>query len=516
MVTTLYPEHASTAVFAVGENSERKRRRDGVRPGRVKEEDVAAVWMEQPWSPRSVRDSNGRLIEIISPGWLNGGPGPDFKNAIFRRDGGEAEKGDVELHVRSSDWKRHRHDRDPAYNNVKLHVVVFSDSAIPAILENGASLIEIELGPESPLAFEFSRSGHGGARVGYRAEVPGRCGAALSALGAEKACDLLEGAGMKRIYRKSDRYLMAINKGEGEKELYIGIAEALGYGPARRQFQKLASAAPLGVMREVMSEINHRKRSEAMEALLLGMGGLLPRPEPGAMEWDDETKNYVSARRGAWDEFSAKYNLSSVFSLDEWRLRGVRPSNYPHGRVAALAVFLAAYLESGIEAIMVRLMEEFPTEGRRAESAAWLEKLSLMFSVPEGAYWARRYTLGGGRAASPRRLVGAERAEVMVVNVLVPYLLGRARAFGESGHEEKASLIYRALPGKEGNAVIKLMKERALSRLTSKGVLRGAVRKQGIMEIHADFCLPCGEGCSACSFASYLETMIPFSKPDAR
>jgi len=102
---------------------EGKAKPDDTAPRRVREEAVVSIWMEQPWGAYPVRDVRGKMVEIISPGWIKGGAGPDFRDALFRYDNGDVEKGDVEIHVRSSDWLRHKHFRDPAYNDTRLHVV---------------------------------------------------------------------------------------------------------------------------------------------------------------------------------------------------------------------------------------------------------------------------------------------------------------------------------------------------------------------------------------------------------
>ena len=60
---------------------------------------------------------DGRRVSVIDPGQPNSGSGPDFFNAKVRIDG-ELWAGNVEIHVRASDWYRHGHHTDPAYNSV--------------------------------------------------------------------------------------------------------------------------------------------------------------------------------------------------------------------------------------------------------------------------------------------------------------------------------------------------------------------------------------------------------------
>ena len=77
---------------------------------------------------------DGRRVHVIDPGRLNTDAGPDFFNAKIRI-GSDMWAGDVEIHVNASDWHRHRHDGDPAYNSVILHVVGRDDTQIQQQLQ---------------------------------------------------------------------------------------------------------------------------------------------------------------------------------------------------------------------------------------------------------------------------------------------------------------------------------------------------------------------------------------------
>ena len=75
---------------------------------------------------KSFRLVDGRSLEVIDPGRLNSNSGPDFFNSKVRIDGTEW-VGNVEIHVKASDWKRHGHDSDSVYDSVLLHVASVRD-----------------------------------------------------------------------------------------------------------------------------------------------------------------------------------------------------------------------------------------------------------------------------------------------------------------------------------------------------------------------------------------------------
>ena len=83
--------------------------------------------------------ANSELVRVVYCGRESDDCGPDFRDAVVVIGENEPIKGDVEIHVKSSDWRSHSHHRDPAYNKVTLHVVMWHDSRMTTLLENGGS-----------------------------------------------------------------------------------------------------------------------------------------------------------------------------------------------------------------------------------------------------------------------------------------------------------------------------------------------------------------------------------------
>lgn len=86
------------------------------------------IWLLGRFETRTARLADGRLLEVLAPGRWNLLGGPDFRGARLRIEGREL-TGDVEVHFHAADWERHGHDRDPAYGEVVLHVVLFEPRA---------------------------------------------------------------------------------------------------------------------------------------------------------------------------------------------------------------------------------------------------------------------------------------------------------------------------------------------------------------------------------------------------
>lgn len=91
---------------------------------RVGESQVVKLWQHQLLGGVSMVTEEGEPIRIVYPGRLNDGRGADFRDVVIATDRGLM-KGEVEVHVKSSSWRAHRHHQDPAYNQVILHVVMW-------------------------------------------------------------------------------------------------------------------------------------------------------------------------------------------------------------------------------------------------------------------------------------------------------------------------------------------------------------------------------------------------------
>ena len=84
------------------------------------------VWQHRQFSPKPLTTTQGEAVEVIDVGLHNTDAGPDFFNAKLRI-GTQLWVGNVEIHLRSSDWFRHQHEKDKHYDNVILHVVGEAD-----------------------------------------------------------------------------------------------------------------------------------------------------------------------------------------------------------------------------------------------------------------------------------------------------------------------------------------------------------------------------------------------------
>jgi len=113
---------------------------------RIADADIAEALIWQIWQdyvPRSKRLklTDGRTVRVYHPGIMNTDSGPDFLGAELSYGPGTRLKGDVEIHIRPSDWRRHGHEKDPRYDTVVLHVVMWNEENLSSIRKQNRQYI---------------------------------------------------------------------------------------------------------------------------------------------------------------------------------------------------------------------------------------------------------------------------------------------------------------------------------------------------------------------------------------
>ncbi len=480
------------------------------RPVRIQESVAHALWLEQPWAPHHMQDVKGNRIEIVSPGWMSGGPGPDFKGALYKYNGNDVEKGDVEIHVRSSDWIRHKHHKDPAYNQTKIHVVLYCDSVTdPRMTQAGEALIEVELGSiySSFLDKLRSESGLAPDKTGLN-KVTGKCNKSFELIGLDKTSGLICAAGEGRIELKSVNFSNGMAQSSNEDILYQGLVEALGYTVYKAQFKHLAQSAPLGRLRPALLNIGRNHRPMVLESILLGVAGLIPGNLSQAKPGDKESAEYLTQIREVWSDYSSKFQLEPIFTPDQWPLKGTRPANYPYGRLAGLAQFLAFHIDSELEVLFARYISDFPTEATLKERQEWLNKVAMFFNSSKANYWNHHYLPGGAKLKNARKLVSSDRVALLIINILIPYYLALAKKRDDKEAQKRLRKLFYTIPAPAPNSIVKFMEQMTLKGQGSlpRG-FKTAVTQQGLIQIYNDFCMASPDGCHSCRFATYLERL---------
>ncbi|NLW51388.1 MAG: DUF2851 family protein [Candidatus Brocadiaceae bacterium] len=468
----------------------------------VREEIVRCVWFGGHYSRQDLRTEDGRRLEVVSPGWWNVEAGPDFIRAEMLLEGVGRLTGDVEVHTLSGGWYAHGHHRQPEYNDVILHVVMWNDRQEPTVeAASGAAIPQLALsgavGGDMEELVELIDPEAGPADQPALQAVEGKyCGTAYrnGEIEAEWLGRLLDAAGDHRLLRRVAELAELFRTHSREQILYERIAEALGYRGNRMPFLQLAGLLPLAELRRAVPAQDAAARSLTLEAAYFTTAGLLAGPPAG--DEDPESAAYREALSCAWERFEPK--PPTRLSAEHWKLAGVRPVNYPPRRIAALARLCGAQLHTGLFNHFLRAVHSARAAGRGRDDVAVRHALLNAFLQLEHPYWSFRYTLGGRRLTRARALVGDERAMSILIDVLLPLLMAHAHGEGDEDLPRRLAELWRNLPRQGDNSITRRMEQTLFAgSRDAQRVVGSTRRQQGLHQLYRDCCQG-SAGCERC------------------
>ncbi|MBQ2067888.1 MAG: DUF2851 family protein [Paludibacteraceae bacterium] len=279
------------------------------------------IWEHCLWAGFEQQTTDGKSVEIVSVGEHNNDAGPDYSHARVRIDGKEW-VGNIEIHVCSSDWTKHHHHLDKAYDNVILHVVRTADK--PVFNSRGELVPQCELNYPSDKDYLSELF----AAAQQMDSAVGRIGCAEQLLRDPNL--LTEGWRNTLLYKRleckraSIERLLEITKGSWEHALYISLARNFGFHTNSLPFEQLAINTPLSILQK------HRNSLFQLTAILMGQAGLL------------EVKDERLRDEGLAKEYAfmqAKFGLTPM-NASIWKHSKLRPQNSPELRIRQFAQLL--------------------------------------------------------------------------------------------------------------------------------------------------------------------------------
>ena len=274
------------------------------------EELMYYVWQQKMF--QSILTLDNAEIEIINPGLRNLDAGPDFFNAKIRING-TLWAGNVEMHVRASDWFRHHHHDDKTYDSVILHVVLQADAVIR--LHDGEMVKTVVMKIPQDVMEKFERLTNSGQLIFSAIN----CRKHLNAVPSLILHDWQTSLAIQRMMNKISRVKDIIdNKQKSWPEaFYVLLCRSLGTGINSDSCERLARSLPYVYLQK------HADNIRQLEAMLLGQGNLI----------EDETT------RSEYEFLRAKFNLRPIGNC-AWKHSKIRPVSSPRSRLKALAIII--------------------------------------------------------------------------------------------------------------------------------------------------------------------------------
>lgn len=398
------------------------------------------VWKHRLWRSEDMVTNTGKKVRVVDPGLLNTDAGPDFFNAKIEIDG-HMWVGNVEMHYRATDWKRHHHDSDKAYDSVILHVVAKDDA--PVRRTNG------ELIPQLVLEVSPQFNADYASLVGATIEVP--CATKIKQVPHLTIVEWVEGLAFERLHGKVERIHQLLDSfnGSWEDVCYVTLARNFGFGINNDAFERLARRTPLRLLGK------HSDSVLQIEALLFGQAGMLDAQKPGM-------DSYYNQLCTEYAFLSNKFQLTPM-ERESWKLFHIRPQNFPYRRIAMLAQFI----EGGFR-MMNRILE---AEGEK--------EMRALFEVELSGYWTKHYTFGKPNERATATL-SRSSIDIILINTVAPLLYAYGELTGNYEMTDKAIKLLEDLRA-ESNSIV--------SHFVAYGIdCPDALTSQALVQLKREYC----------------------------
>jgi len=411
------------------------------------------VWKFRLFDRQNLLTTEGEAIEIYSAGLHNTDSGPDFQNARLKI-GDTTWAGTVELHLSSSDWQKHNHSVDSAYDNVILHVVYRDDQ--PVTLANGRRLPTLEL--QNRIPDELYGRYHQ-LIFGEQTIIP--CEATIGKLDDFTLRTWFTRVLIERLEKRSMAVETAlkVNRGDWEETFYQFLAANFGFKINALPFELLARSLPQNILAK------HKNNPTQIEALIFGQAGMLNE------DFEDE---YPRKLKEEYEFLRKKYSLLPI-EVHLWKFMRMRPQNFPTIR---LAQFAALVVNSNH--LFSKILDTREVKGLR----------DLFANNRVNLYWEDRYRFDKPSKPSSKDL-GAASVDVLVLNTLVLFLFSYGKQRQQQHFVDRSLKLLESLPGEQNNII---------ANFADLGVkAASAFDSQAILELKNHYCnhkkcLECGIG----------------------
>jgi hypothetical protein len=420
----------------------------------MKEDFLHHLWKFKLYNRHNLKTTAGETVEVINTGLHNTDAGPDFFNAKVKV-GNTLWAGNVEIHLKSSDWKKHSHHLDGAYKNVILHVVHEHD--VPVTTKDGGEIVTLELKERfNPKLYENYLQ-----LVESREWIP--CEKKIKNVDRITVNAWLERLLVERLERKTESILQSLklNKNNWEETFYHQMAKNFGFQLNSLPFELLAKGLPLSYLGK------HKNNLLQVEALLFGQAGLLNK------QFKDD---YPIQLKKEYDFLKKKFSLQPMDG-SQWKFLRLRPSNFPTIRIAQFAQLIHKSSH-----LFTKILE---TEKH--------DKMESLFNVSASDYWLTHYTFDKTSSRREKHL-GETAVRIILINTVVPFLFASGKQKQSEAHQERALTFLEKIEA-EKNLIIKHWKDLGIQS-------ENAGQTQALIQLKNEYCS--NKNCLNCAIGNKI------------
>ena len=405
----------------------------------MKEDFLHYLWKFKKFDSLNLKTFNGEEITIINVGQYLELAGPDFFNAQITI-GNQKWAGNVEIHLKSSDWYVHHHERDEAYENVILHVVWEHD--IEIFRKNNTEIPVLELNKYvDKISVENYQS-----LMAPKSWI--FCEKQINHVDEFVFKNWQERLFFERLERKSKPIfdLLEQTNQDWESVLFCLLAKNFGLNTNGEIFLKIAQNIPFLIVRKESFEI------ENLEALIFGTASLLD---------SEKEDNYFKDLKFRYFYLLHKYQLEES-CIEPVQFFKHRPDNFPTIRLSQLANLYHSQQNLFSKITMLNS----------------LKSSYDLFQISASEYWLNHYQFDK-ESPQKRKSLSKSFIDLIVINTIIPLQFAFAKSQGKEISEDLIQLLNEVTP--EKNAVIE--------KFNSFGIVsKSAFGTQSLLQLKNEYC----------------------------
>ena len=392
------------------------------------------IWQFQYFNKGELQSTSGETIQVIFPGTYNTNQGPDFNDAKIKI-GKTTWAGNVELHLRSSDWNRHNHQNDKNYKNVILHVVWeddFPDYSMPVLkLNNRVAKIFLQRYEDLMNAQGF---------------IP--CEKTISSIKPIVWQSWKERLLAERLIRKSAivKTYLDENNHHWEETFWWLLARNFGIKINADAFEAMARSIPVNILAK------HKNQIHQLEALLMGQSNLMN---------EKFNEDYPIMLQKEYGFYKGKYKLRQN-TYTPFFLR-MRPGNFPTIRLAQLAM-------------LIHQSEHLFSKIKESNSVKDVKK---WMDVTANDYWHYHYRFDE-QSPFKKKNLGAGMVDNILINTVCTVLFAYGHFNKEQKFKDKAVQWLEEITA-ESNSITKGFEQAGLKN-------KNAHDSQALIELKNEYC----------------------------
>ncbi len=405
----------------------------------MKEDFLHYLWKFKKFELSNLTTSNAEVLTIVNSGQYLQLAGPDFFNAQIII-GNQKWAGNIEIHIKSSDWYVHHHEKDEAYDNIILHVVWEHDTQI--FRKNNTEIPVLEL--KKYVSKEVLDK--------YQSLMAPKswiyCEKQLATIDDFVWENWKERLFFERLERKSIAIQKKLNETQQDWEtvLFCLLAKNFGLNTNGESFLKIAQSIPFSIIRKEGQEV------ENLESLFLGKSRLLE---------GDKEDVYFKNLKSRFEYLTHKYNLEhSLFETVEFFKH--RPDNFPTIRWSQLANLYAKHHNLFSKLIVSNSVKS----------------IYEIFEVSVSTYWQTHYTFDK-ESPKKKKTLSKSFIDLIIINTIIPFQFAYSKSLGKEISESLLNFIKEVSP--ESNAIIQKFN-------SFKIISKNAFETQSLLQLKNEYC----------------------------